>query len=124
MAGQPISPSPRVYERPPRRGIYILDGHAVVEADSATWERWFPTADRVVAQTEVDAATWVSTVFTGIDRDLNPDRPAVFETEVIRAADDPVDRLRQHYPTWDDARCGHECVVAELEAANRRNDDA
>lgn len=90
---------------------YRLEGRTPVPSDVATWSGWFRTADRVVARTEVDADTFISTVFTGFDTNIDPDNPAIFESEVFRAGDAPPDRFRQSYATWKAAELGHAALV-------------
>jgi hypothetical protein len=66
--------------------FYKLEGHEVVEADSALdWGLWFSAHkdDRIVRQENV-GSWWVSTVFIGLDmRFMSKGPPIVFETMVF-----------------------------------------
>lgn len=91
---------------------YILDGHEPVPVDLMTWARWFETADRHVARTEVRPGVMVSTVFLGIDHSFGTGKPLLFETMVFSdyGGDNEV-----RYATWDEAVAGHVAIVAKLE---------
>lgn len=55
-----------------------LDMHALLR-----WARWFETADRHIAKTDV-GPFWISTVFLGLDHNFGEDRaPKIFETMVF-----------------------------------------
>ena len=94
--------------------LYRLDGHAAVpEPDTLRWARWFETADRTVARTEIAPAILVSTVFLGID----DGHLGLFETMVFGGSLE--DFFSERYPTWDAAERGHDCVVLALRRAIR-----
>jgi len=77
--------------------------------DLLTWARWFDTADRVVAQTELPNGYFVSTVFLGLDHNFLRGPPLVFETMVF------PDGEQRRYGTWAEAEAGHAIVVALTE---------
>ena len=89
---------------------YILDGHTPVEVDLMTWARWYETADRTVAKTELPDG-WVATVFLGLDHGWSDRPPILFETMAFRNGGvEDVNR----YATWDEAEAGHAAMVAKL----------
>lgn len=92
---------------------YILKGHDPVSTDPATWREWFESADRVVARTEINPETLVSTVFVGLDMGCDPDTPLLFETEVMEAGTSSVGARRVRYSTWVEAERGHAEIVRE-----------
>lgn len=94
------------------RALYSrLEGHQVVPcADVLEWDRWFETADRIVARTEVQ--DWViSTAFLGIDHSHGSGPPLYFETMSFHESEDS-DMAR--YSTWDEAKVGHAEIVARV----------
>lgn len=117
---------------------YILDGKEVVPApDLLAWARWFETADRRVARTDLDSGVWVSTVFLGLDHSWSGDGPPiVFETMAFNAPYEGTDldgkpRIVncdemdcRRYATWAEAELGHMEMVEELQAAEKRALDA
>lgn len=70
---------------------YILDAERhVIEVDLFTWAQWFgeatETGERVVAQTQIRAGAYVSTVFLGLDHRFHGDGPPiVFESMAFTA---------------------------------------
>ena len=95
---------------------YILDGHEPKRADAAAWERWMSSADRTVARTAVDANIIVSTVFVGIDLGCDPDKPILFETEIMESGVASTEYRHVRYATWDEAEHGHRLIVREYRA--------
>lgn len=97
--------------RPPaaRGGTYILIGQTPVpEPDTLKWARWFETADRVVAQTEIESAV-VSTVFLAIDhRFLANGPPLLFETMIF---DGDWEDYQERCATWIEAEAQHRRAV-------------
>lgn len=98
---------------------YILDGHTPKPCDLMTWARWFETAERHVAKTDV-GPYWVSTVFLGTDHRWGEGPPLLFETMVFwkkssaypTRANGAVDDFGQErYSTWDEAEAGHALMV-------------
>jgi hypothetical protein len=113
-----------------RARFYILDGHEPVglyEPDAVIkWGRWFETApERQVAFTDLGWAT-VSTVFLGVDHRMrafgHDGPPILFETMVFanpkpgEAFPDELDGRMNRYCTWDEAKAGHEAMVAAVRA--------
>lgn len=94
-----------------RHGTFI--GHEPQGTDPVSWQRWYESADRVVARTEIGPDIIVSTVFVVLDLGCDPDRPLVFETEVMEAGVASVDARRVRYPTWVEAERGHAKLVSE-----------
>ncbi|MGC2658832.1 MAG: hypothetical protein WA324_12815 [Bryobacteraceae bacterium] len=96
---------------------YILVGQSIVpEPDLLTWARWFETAKRHVALTELPGGVKVSTVFLGLDHSFGADEePLLFETMVFGG---PHDQDQYRYPTWAAAEAGHAAVVKRLRNAN------
>jgi hypothetical protein len=106
-------------------GQYILMGKlAIPEDDLMAWARWFETADRKVARTDLDYGFWVSTVFLGIDHAIGR-APRLYETMVfheddgrevsIQNAEGEHLLLLDRYETWGEAEKGHAKIVARLE---------
>ena len=96
---------------------YVLNGKEVVAIDSITeWGKWFGTADRTVAKTEVKHGVEVSTVFLGLDHSFHGKIPLVFETMVFGGENDGE---MERYSTWDEAEAGHKKMVESLGAAER-----
>lgn len=63
---------------------YILvDGEPVLEPNLYKWGEWLETSDRRIARTVIDASTFVSTVFLGLDHQYGHGPPLLFETMVF-----------------------------------------
>lgn len=92
---------------------YILDGRVPKRTDPVSWQRWYKSADRVVARTEIGPDIVISTVFVGLDLGCDPDRPLVFETEVMEAGVASVDARRVRFQTWAEAERGNAKLVSE-----------
>lgn len=90
--------------------VYILDGTAPVKCDDIIrWARWFETADRQVAKTDLPGGVCVSTVFIGIDhRFVGKGAPIVFETMIFGGKHD---QEMWRYETWEEALSGHDDAV-------------
>lgn len=69
------------------------------------------SADRIVARTRLGPGIIVSTVFVGLDLGFDPDRPMLFETEIMEAGVASTDCRHIRYATWDEAERGHRQVV-------------
>lgn len=76
--------------------IYILDenGEPLACEDLMEWARWFETADRQVALTNIpnredplDADYKVSTVFLGLDHNHFKGPPVIWETMVFKGGE-------------------------------------
>lgn len=90
---------------------YILDSEKAIEkVPQIVWARWFGAAERVVEKTIIGDAE-ISTVFLGIDHQFGEGPPLLFETLIFGGEHDG-DMWR--YPTWGEAKTGHDEVVANL----------
>ncbi len=96
---------------------YILDdkNNAVesTDIDCYRWKQMHPERARI-GRTEIGLAD-VSTVFLGMDHGWGSERE-LFET-MIFGGDRNDEQFR--YATWDEAKAGHDRVVAELQEATR-----
>lgn len=92
------------------RGMYILEGHTPVQChDVLTWAKWFQTANKHVAKTEVAPGVRVSTVFLGLDHRWGSEGPPVlFETMVFGGQ---LNGEIERYCTWEDAEAGHKAMI-------------
>lgn len=88
---------------------YILDadGKPVLCEDLMTWSKWFETADRNIAKTEIGDVS-ISTVFLGLNHSFNDGPPIVFETMVFGGEHDGE---MQRYVTKEQALAGHDKMV-------------
>lgn len=84
---------------------YILDGKTPVPADLMTWARWYETADRSVAKSEVGPYR-VSTVFLGLNHEFGGGPPLLFETIVFGPPNDD-DVWCERCSTWEQAEAMH-----------------
>ena len=98
---------------------YILVDRVAVPADLLRWAQWFETADRVVAQEEVEGY-FVSTVFLGIDHAWGDGERKLFETMVFTQAGKGDECYQDRYPTWERAELGHRDAVAQVKAGTIR----
>jgi len=91
---------------------YILDdGHNIVPATLMEWAHWYEKNDRHVASTYV-GPYWISTVFLGLDHRFGSGGPPIlFETMVFKRNGETGEMNR--YATWDEAKAGHEHMVAK-----------
>jgi hypothetical protein len=94
-------------------GQYIeVDGVPQPCADTVEWAKWWSTANRQVALTEV-GRFYVSTVFLGIDHNFGPAAvPILYETMVFFEPGAAVDDYQERYATRAQALVGHERAVA------------
>jgi len=90
------------------------DGKPVEVEDVLEWAKWFETADRHVAITELDNCK-VSTVFLGTDYNFSGSGPPViYETLVFGG---PLDNAMDRYCTREEALKGHEAMVSKVKEA-------
>lgn len=89
---------------------YLLNADHTVRPtdDLMEWARWFETADRHVAKTDIGDGIHVSTVFLGLDHSYGDGPPMLFET-MIFGGESGGDQWR--YSTWEEAEAGHERAV-------------
>ena len=92
---------------------YILDGREPKRTDPVSWRRWFESADRVVARTQIGPDIVISTVVVGLNLGCDPGRPLVFETEVTEARVASVEARQERYPTRAEAERGDASIVDE-----------
>ena len=79
------------HERPRN---YILIDKVAVAVDLDTWAKAFSTIDRVVDKTEIGGMR-VSTVFIGLDKNVDVDGPPfLFETMIFGDIEDTGDQWR------------------------------
>jgi len=84
---------------------YILEGHKAVRCDSLfEWAKWYETADRHVAKTDISDEVNVSTVFLGLNHNYGDGEPILFETMVFGGKHDEE---MERYSTWEEAEEGH-----------------
>jgi hypothetical protein len=92
---------------------YRLDAeHRPVQcANDDDWFAWFEDiANRRVTLTRITDEVSVSTIFIGLN--LPPsDPPLLFETEIFGGE---YAGCRWSWDTWDNAKIGHEIIVAAL----------
>lgn len=95
---------------------YILDGHKpVIEKNLFAWAKWYETANRHVAKTEITKDIFVSTIFLGLDHAYGFDeKPLLFETMIFGGS---LDQEMNRYSTWDEAEEGHKDLVEKTKAA-------
>lgn len=100
---------------------YILDGHEpVLCPDFILWGKWFGTAERILASTELGPDVRVSTVFLGIDHSWGYGPPILWETMIFGGEHD---EYQDRYSTWDQAKKGHDEAVKMATAAMPRKQD-
>jgi hypothetical protein len=100
---------------------YVLDEHkAYPEPNLMKWARWFETADRRVARTELLDGSAVSTVFLGLDHQWGDGPPLLFESALLVHEDAKATaasewcEIRRRYSTWAEAEVGHMELCEEL----------
>lgn len=100
-----------------RTGImskYILDGKTPVKCNNTLeWARWYETADRSVAFTELNGAR-VSTVFLSLSHSFGEGEPLLFETMVFGGEHDGE---MTRCSTWEQAEEMHKNMVQLISAA-------
>ncbi len=97
--------------KPTRGRYYILDGEGrpAREDDALAWARWFETADRTVAKTDLGARGLVSTAFLGLDHNwANSGQPILWETMVFGG---PMAGYQRRYTSRKIAEAGHNVTV-------------
>ena len=95
---------------------YILNNKTPEAVDLDTWAKWFGTADRTVAKTEIQGIL-ISTVFLGLDHNWSMSGPPIlFETMAFTDYDEAQNLPTRRYATWEEAEVGHMETVEELQA--------
>lgn len=95
-------------------GNYILDetGNPLPVRDVLEWARWFETADRSLASTQV-CGRLVSTVFLGVDHAFDGGEPVLWETMIIgNDGNGRYEDFQERYTSRADAEAGHARAVA------------
>jgi len=87
---------------------YILEGKTPKEVDMMEWAKWFETAERHVAKTEISKEVNVSTVFLGLDHNYGGGTPILFETMILGGEHD---EYQERYATYEEAEAGHIVAV-------------
>lgn len=99
--------------------ILTDEGHAVPCTDITEWAKWFETADRQVAVTQIEDMK-VSTVFLGLDYSFGMgDKPLLFETMVFGGK---YDGEQIRYATYEAAEYGHHVMVKEINEWIKKRD--
>jgi hypothetical protein len=90
--------------------MYYLDENknAIPTKSAIEWGQRFKRQDRVVKQSKLPGARYLSTVFLGIDHSYGGNKPLLFESMLF-----PGNDLRR-YSTWAEALAGHEEWRQEL----------
>ncbi len=99
---------------------YTLEGQKPVLCnDLMKWAKWYETADRVVAKTQINDEVEVSTVFLGLDHSFGKGDPLVFETMIFGGN---LDQEQDRYSTWEQAEQGHKHLVEKANTVNETPD--
>lgn len=95
---------------------YILNGHRPIPCDDLLkWAQWFETADRHVADDDVNGVR-VSTVFLGADHRFGFGSPLLFETMVFGGS---LDGAQCRYTSWRVAGLGHKRMMERVRKSER-----
>lgn len=96
---------------------YILDTDGRTpkpEPDLMKWARWFETAERTVAKTQVGKLK-VSTVFLGLDYNFGYGcQPILFETMIFDGPELKDTGYQTRCSTWEQAEAMHEKAVESI----------
>ncbi len=88
---------------------YILEGKTIKTVDDMMeWAKWFETAERHIAKTEISKEVNVSTVFLGLDHSFGGGTPILFETMIFGGEHD---QYQDKYATYEEAEVGHVVAV-------------
>lgn len=90
--------------------FYILDGKEPVPATLDEWARWFGTADRHVAKTQIGQYL-VSTVCLGLDHNFSDRGPPLLFEAMIFDLDGRTD-YQERCSTWKEAEAMHAMACA------------
>lgn len=90
----------------------LAENGEVQEVDLMTWAKWYETANRQVALTEVEDVR-VSTVFLGMAHRFRGGEPLWFETMCFGGA---WEEYARHYATLNGAKEGHDELVELIQA--------
>lgn len=104
--------------------LYILDAHKnpILVSSPAEWGRWFWNEDhknrKIVKESQICTRSgWatLSTVFLGIDHNLEDDGPPLLFTTF--ATYEYGEECYGFYSTWNDAAEGHKRAIKKLSIA-------
>ena len=105
------------------RYYMLCEGKVVEETDYAKWADWYKNSYeqvRCVACTKSQHST-VTTVFLAMNMTLSKDDPPLlFETKVEGGW---LDNEWQRYSTLEEAKAGHEAIVARVRAAEEEENE-
>lgn len=104
--------------------MYILKGKKVVSCpETLEWGKWMQKRKRILKQERI-GQYFISTVFLGLDYDLNisgiaVENPLIFETMIFdeenkteyNTPEEAFDGYQVRYRTYDDAMKGHKEAV-------------
>ena len=96
--------------------LYILENQVPVPTDNLLqWGQWMKDPNnKQVASTEIDELR-VTTIFLGVDNQLNEGQPFLFETLVFKG--EQLDwEYGARYRTWEEAKAGHDAIVELVKA--------
>ncbi|MHA1592413.1 MAG: hypothetical protein ACTSUP_08080 [Candidatus Heimdallarchaeaceae archaeon] len=100
---------------------YILEGrNAVLCSDLMKWGKWFETANRHVAKTQINDMVKVSTVFLGLNHNFGAGLPILFETMVFGGE---FDEEMERYSTWEQAERGHNKWVVKVSKGDKQSNE-
>ncbi len=92
----------------------LNEDREVIEATREEWSESFSDpSKRVVQQDSIDGGWFVSTVFLGLNHAFSGGQGIWFESMVFRPDGQTSDERR--YRTWNQAKRGHEEILARLE---------
>ncbi len=95
-------------------GKYILDSNGEPQPcdNLLRWSRWFETADRKIAKTQISEDVEVSTVFLGLNHSFGDGPPLIYETMVFGGEHDGE---MNRYSTREESLKGHKEMVRKCE---------
>ena len=83
----------------------ILGDREPVEVDFMTWAVWYEDLDNRQVKYTQQGDVWVSTIFTGLDRNYSDHGPMILFETMAFVGDHSVGQER--YATWAEAEEGH-----------------
>jgi hypothetical protein len=97
----------------------LNENNEPITVDLMTWAKWLEHFDnRIVAFTQITSHVQVSTVFLSLDHNFfGEGPPLLFETMIFGGE---RSEYQCRWSTWDEAKRGHDGIVAELRAAHMR----
>ncbi len=97
--------------------LYILENQVPVATDNLLqWGQWMEDPNnKQVASTEIDELR-VTTIFLGVDNQLNEGQPFLFETLVFKGEQLDWEYDGARYRNWLEAKAGHDAIVELVKA--------